>query len=114
MPPGLIGNPTTVPRCTEEQFVERQVHPDHSLGLETQCPLATVVGVAAITSNEPANLQLHTSVSSIFNLTPEKGEPARFGFYVDEVAPVFLDTAIRSGGDYGLTVGRTTFHRSLE
>ena len=39
----------------------------------------------------------------LFNLEPSVGEPARFGFRVDQT-PVFIDPSIRSGGDYGITV----------
>ena len=98
LPAGLIGNPTPVAQCTDQQFIVPVI------GQPNNCPLDSVVGVAAITTDEPAHLHLNLSVSPIFNLVPEAGEPARFGFYVDSVVPVFLDASVRTGGDYGVTV----------
>jgi hypothetical protein len=97
-PAGLIGNPTAVAECTDQQFVALPG------GHGNNCPLASVIGVAAVTLDEPANAHLHMSVSPIFNLVPEAGEPARFGFEADQTVPVTLDASVRTGGDYGVTV----------
>lgn len=97
-PAGLIGNPTAVAQCTDQQFVPLPENQGNN------CPLGSVVGVAAITLDEPLSAHLHTSVSSIFNMVPEAGEPARFGFEVDDKVPVLLDVGVRTGTDYGVTV----------
>ncbi len=95
LPPGLIGNPTVVPQCTFEQFSTQP--PETSPGT-TQCPDDTAVGVVTVWFG--FELEWTTPV---FNLAPAAGEPARFAFNVIGV-PVFLDTAILSGGNYAVRV----------
>jgi hypothetical protein len=97
LPPGLIGNPTPIPQCPDSQF--------GALVVAENCPNDTAVGVATTTISleEIGGMQLKTVTSPVFNLTPSVGEPARFGFYV-ELVPVYLDTSVRTGGDYGVTV----------
>lgn len=94
LPPGLVGNVSAVPQCTEQQFdTARQGGSDF-------CPADTAIGVATVT------ISLHgvsTGEVPVFNLTPAVGEPARFGFLV-EGSPVILDTSVRTGGDYGVVV----------
>jgi hypothetical protein len=100
-PPGLIGNPTILPRCSIGQFLKRKEPP----GTENECPDNTAVGVASVTVNEPTNFHVATVPIPLFNLEPRVGEPARFGFYlVEGGAPAFIDTSVRTGGDYGINV----------
>jgi hypothetical protein len=97
--PGLIGNPTPIPQCTTAQFFETVE------GKENRCPPDTAVGVAVATVHEPATVGTATLTEPIFNLEPRVGEPARFGFYVVIAnSPVFIDTSVRTGSDYGVTV----------
>ncbi len=96
-PAGLIGNPTPLARCTARQFA------DLENGGINACPPDTAVGVATITFNEPGIIHLATGSVPLFSLEPEVGEPARFGFMIDD-ALIFIDTSLRSGGDYGITV----------
>jgi hypothetical protein len=99
LPPGLIGNPTPIPQCTTAQFFETD-----PAGKENRCPADTAVGVASATVHEPANVGTVTVTEPLFNLEPRAGEPARFGFYVVIAnAPVFIDTSVRTGSDYGVT-----------
>src|SRR6185312_1036382 len=61
-------------------------------------------GAALITIYEPTLLHGVSSLPvPVFNLAPAVGEPARFGFEIFE-NPVILDTSLRTGGDYGVTV----------
>jgi hypothetical protein len=106
-PSGLVGNPTPFAKCTDVQF---GVILEEGFGFAPSCPSAAQVGVAAVTFNEPAILGLVTLQEPIYNMVPERGEPARFGFYVLKF-PVFLNAAVRTGGDYGVTV---TSHNTIE
>jgi hypothetical protein len=105
LPPGLVGNPSTVPRCTEADFLAQGEEGVGTGIAETvnKCPADTQVGVASLTFDEPNLGGVVTAPVPIFNLVPERGEPARFGFEVVQ-APVILDTSIRTGSDYGVTV----------
>lgn len=105
LPPGLIGNPTAMPRCSAAAFNSK------TSGLTNACPADTAVGVAMVTFDEPANRKLETLTVPVFNLEPAAGEPARFGFFAAGVLPVVLDASLRTGGDYGVTV---TSHRIPE
>jgi hypothetical protein len=106
LPPGLIGNPTPFPQCTLAQFLTLIGSTAHHSQPNNLCSPQTAVGVALITVNEPDEIfgkPVGTFTVPMFNLEPSVGEPARFGFVVVNV-PVFLDTAVRTGGDYGVTV----------
>ncbi len=97
LPPGLVGNTaeSVVAQCTMADF--------SAFVVETNlCPPGSVVGVAAVTVKEPLLNLLFTKTVPVFNLVPAQGEPARFGFEVIGKIPVVIDTAVRSGSDYGV------------
>jgi hypothetical protein len=98
LPPGLIGNTTAIAECSDLDF--RHVLNGGTVNL---CPESTAIGVALVVIDEPTHLGLKTYSIPVFNLTPGQGEPARFGFEFAG-APVTLDTALRTGDDYGVTV----------
>ena len=93
LPAGLIGNPNVFPRCTLAQFYTRVV----------ECSPQTVMGVAMVTFVEPGVIGLQRWVTPVYNLEPNVGEPARFGFRPTSETPVLIDTSLRTGGDYGVT-----------
>jgi hypothetical protein len=99
LPAGLLGNPTPIPQCTTAQFFATVN------GNANECPPDSAVGVAVATVHEPGTVGTATLTEPIFNLEPRVGEPARFGFYVVIAnSPVFIDTSLRTGSDYGVTV----------
>ncbi len=97
-PPGLIGNPTPFPQCTDAQF--NTIAEDGS----DDCGPQTAIGVATVTLNSPleGGGGFDTLTVPLFNLTPLAGEPARFGFDVQHFTTT-LDFSVRTGSDYGLT-----------
>jgi hypothetical protein len=105
LPPGLIGNPTPFPQCTMAQFL-------NSATLKNECADDTAIGVASSAVWAEA-LRYGIWTAPLFNLTPSVGEPARFGFLV-EGAPVILDTSVRTGGDYGITVSVKNITQSVQ
>jgi uncharacterized repeat protein (TIGR01451 family) len=93
LPPGLVGDPSATPQCTAAEMNKGPV--------STACPADSQVGIATITgpaSNGPPIPQAFP----IYNMVPPPGMPAQFAFKVI-VLPVFVDTAVRTGGDYGIT-----------
>jgi uncharacterized repeat protein (TIGR01451 family) len=98
LPAGMVGNPTVIPQCTFQQF---NTVIAVGGGGDNACPADTAIGVASVRIGFFGKID--TVNSPVFNLTPAVGEPARFGFDATFV-PVYLDTAVRTGGDYGVTV----------
>jgi len=98
LPPGLIGNPTALPKCSTEQFLDM-------VSGKGECPNNTVVGVAtpiAVNPNKRANVP-YVASGGLFSIEPSVGEPAKFAF-LTSYGPVILDTSVRTGGDYGVVV----------
>ena len=87
LPPGLVGEPGAVPKCTREQFDN---------GAEGKCPADTAIGVDEATVTGPSG------AFTVYNLVPPPGVAAQFGFNFNGTH-TFLDAKVRSGGDYGIT-----------
>lgn len=98
LPPGMIGDPSAVATCSQADF--DAITPAEAINL---CPANTAVGVASVVINDPVPLGYDQITVPVFNLEPDEGEPARFGFEVQGV-PVVLRTSLPAGGDYGVEV----------
>jgi hypothetical protein len=110
LPAGLVGNPTQTPRCSIHVF-------DLMVQSVGECPRDSIIGVVTpITTNKVNNAHEPYAFSTpLYNLEPAPGEPARFGFSVVEAEePVILDTKVRTGGDYGVTVTVSNITQAVE
>jgi hypothetical protein len=94
LPPGFVGNSQTTPRCP---IFLQTTQPGVS-----QCPANTQIGriVVASTLGSPPTFQS----SPVYNLAPEKGYPAEFGFMILN-APQVLRATVRNDGSYAIDIG---------
>jgi hypothetical protein len=92
LPPGFVGNPNAMPKCTFEQLAE------HSTASPNFCRSYTQVGVVGV--NYQGGLP---EFKRLFNLDPPPGAVAAFGFSFIDV-PVVLIAKLRGGPDYGVSV----------
>jgi hypothetical protein len=92
LPPGLVGDPTGVGRCTQGELANGDAAP------VPLCPPTSQIGVVLVRDSLGTIGPL-----PVFNMVPPAGVPARFAFNVVG-AIVVLDAHVRTGGDYGLGV----------
>jgi hypothetical protein len=98
LPTGFVGNPNAVPQCSYQEFIFSQ-HGGHPCGNET------VVGVATTwVAIGSGSSYLAATSDPVYNLTPPTGTAAEFGYTVVGNTPVFLQSTLRTGTDYGLNV----------
>jgi len=100
LPPGLVGNPTAAPLCTVAELNADDCPATSQVGAVTAKVNVVVAGPLAV----PLTIN-----GSLYNLTPQPGEPARFGIVLRAVGGVLPGTKIiqQSGvelrrGDFGL------------
>jgi hypothetical protein len=93
-PAGLVGAADPVPRCQMADFTEV------GEGIN-RCPAESAVGAVRVTFNEIGHLGLVNLAVPVFNLSPQVGEPARFGFVASGV-PVLIDTFVDPTDSYGI------------
>jgi hypothetical protein len=87
LPPGLVGDPTSVPRCRQAAFQA------------DTCAAATRVGTTSVRTVIPLLLGLPiTATGDVYNVDPAGGEPARLGVVVRPplgASKVFISSPVR-------------------
>jgi len=103
LPPGFVGDPQAVAKCPASEL------PSPEVGLESGCPSDTAVGFVNVATNgyTIAKGPVFGFHQRVYNLEPSPGHPAEFGFNLtpSPQAPIIMYGAVRSDGDYGITVG---------
>src|SRR4051794_24721883 len=112
LPPGVTGDPTATPQCTEAQLNSATAGND---GCPADTQVGAVVANATITVPLPViPVPITLDVSGkLYNLTPHPGEPARFGIVLQPgnlgqvTLPVLPPVILESGAalrqtDFGL------------
>lgn len=87
LPPGLIGNPRAVPKCSIAHFADRK------------CPIDSQVGTAFVELNVGERLELHA-----YNVEASHGQIAVIGLEAEFGPQPLLIPTLRTGGDYGLRI----------
>lgn len=98
LPVGLSVNPQATPQCALATFKENAL----------SCPAPSIVGVSLATL-AVAGLPLPPVPAQVYNLVPEQGEPALFGFEAAG-SEVYLKSDVDWSGDYheGFTIAVPT------
>lgn len=96
LPPGVIGDPQAVPKCTFEEL---------RIGIndpERGCPIDSQVGVVTLRESTALFPNTDEGTFAVYNMEPPSNEPAELAFQVANV-PVLIGTSVRTGQDYGVT-----------
>jgi hypothetical protein len=90
LPPGMLGNPQAIPRCTVAQL--------NNAPSTSECPIDSQVGVTTVSVSEPIP---GTFTEPLYNMTPPGGDiVARFGFFA-VFYPAFINVRV-DPKDYSL------------
>ncbi|HEY7962276.1 MAG TPA: hypothetical protein VID29_10165, partial [Solirubrobacteraceae bacterium] len=90
LPPGLIGNPGATPKCALSELVRIE-----------RCDASTQIGTLTLRLQGLNGYGVYGPFP-VYNLTPPGGVAAQFGFTIFGVTS-FIDSRVRTGGDYGIT-----------
>ncbi len=103
LPPGFVGDLLNTPQC-----------PLHALGGTSVCPADTAIGYVKVRINGPieggkAKTNVEKSEpeeeSLLWNMAPAAGHVAALGLVIKKGIPFVLEGKVRSGTDYGVTIG---------
>lgn len=103
LPPGMVGDPTATPICTIAQLNGDTCAANTQVGTVSTAVTATILSIPPL---PPVALPL-TVDGTLYNVTPQEGEPARFGIVLRPLGgllgKIILQSAVKlRTTDYGL------------
>jgi hypothetical protein len=90
--PGLVGDPTAVPRCTDAEFLEAPVPGKHG-----NCKDSTALGTTVNRVLDPNEAVL----SPVYNLVPPPGVAAKIGYWTISV-PITIELIVNPNPPYNV------------
>ncbi|HXN37121.1 MAG TPA: hypothetical protein VN892_03715, partial [Solirubrobacteraceae bacterium] len=88
LPPGLVGDPSAVPRCGQQEFQAQE---------RLDCPVDTQVG----TLTAYFYGTFHSAVSPVYDIVPPPGQPVELGFTIAGIGhvPMFFQVRDDAAGN---------------
>jgi hypothetical protein len=105
LPAGVAGNPGVATQCLPSQLA----FSDNANFVANACRASSQIGMAELYFTFLGGLGVQVP---LYNMVVPAGKPAVFGFIILGVE-VFVDTSVRTGGDYGLTSSLTDVSAAL-
>ena len=97
--PGLVGDTTAIPRCSDAAFLA-----------EGNCQSDAQVGEVAVLFKSPTNEE----VEPVYNLEPPPGTLLRLGFRVFNLVPVVIDVGLAGPPTYNALAVTRFAHQTLK
>jgi hypothetical protein len=110
LPPGFVGDPSAVPTCSYYKFLENLCPDGAAIGMVT---VGIVEGSGYKSVSHGVLAQVETITNPLYNVEPPGGVPMELGVMVLGTHPVLLDASVRTGGDYGVTVGSSNITEAV-
>jgi hypothetical protein len=104
LPLGFLGDPLAAAQCHESALIGSH------FGFLTHCPSASEIGMVTIENAGEVNREF----SKIYNMVPEAGYPAVFGFEIDETGVFLRARVLPSSSGYVLSVSVPDLARSAQ
>jgi len=92
LPLGLVGDPLAAPECTQAELWKVQLHPQ-------KCPAGSQVGIVTVDGGG-----VGVAGKNLYNIVPEPGYPAEFGFEFDNTLFYLRARVLPSPEGYVLSI----------
>jgi hypothetical protein len=103
LPPGFVGDPQDAAQCTELELATEATDAG-----TTECPPSSIIGQIQLNAEGTLHASAQgpgtSAVSPVYNMVPEQGYPAEFGFNVFGTTVNLYATAVPSSSGYVLRV----------